>query len=564
MWVVSSPRMKLIAPTLPDYDPLAWEKLPFPERARMVCQAWATQGYGTPLIVFLAYGLKVAAYVGVWLAICAWTPSLGPIAEIDHWLLEPLAFQKAIVWSLMFEVLGLGCGSGPLTGRYMPPVGGFTYFLRPGTLKLPVFRALPLLGRARRSWLDVGLYAALLVALALALAAPTIDRAQLLPILVVLPILGLSDRTIFLAARGEHYFVLLLVFAVASTPTQWIAGAMAVHAALWFFAGFSKLNHHFPTVVCVMVSNSPVLGWSWLRRRMYRSYPDDLRPSALATAMAHFGTALELGIPIVLITAGLLGGGGPLLIVGMVLMLALHGFITSNIPMGVPLEWNVLVVYGAFALFWAHPEVTVLDMGPWITALVVAVSVALPVYGNLFPAHVPFLAAMRYYAGNWAMSVWLLRGEDDRKLRERLTMTSPWIYDQLDPFYPRETSVALVGKVMAFRLMHLHGRALGKLLPKAIDPAELPDYQWLDGELIAGMTLGWNFGDGHLHNEQLLDTIREQCELAPGELRCIFVESQPMLRSTLHYRIHDAHDGLVDQGHLDIQDLRDRQPWELG
>ena len=59
---------------------------------------------------------------------------------------EPIAFQKAILWSLLFEGLGLGCGSGPLTGRYFPPVGGFLYFLRPGTTKLPLFEAIPILG----------------------------------------------------------------------------------------------------------------------------------------------------------------------------------------------------------------------------------------------------------------------------------------------------------------------------------------------------------------------------------------------------------------------------------
>jgi hypothetical protein len=36
----------LLYPVPPPYDPLDWVKRPFPERARMVCQAWALQGYG--------------------------------------------------------------------------------------------------------------------------------------------------------------------------------------------------------------------------------------------------------------------------------------------------------------------------------------------------------------------------------------------------------------------------------------------------------------------------------------------------------------------------------------
>ena len=32
------------------------------------------------------------------------------------------------------------------------------------------------------------------------------------------------------------------------------------------------------------------------------------------------------------------------LIVGLALMITLHMFITSNVPMGVPIEWNVMVI----------------------------------------------------------------------------------------------------------------------------------------------------------------------------------------------------------------------------
>lgn len=37
-------------------------------------------------------------------------------------------------------------------------------------------------------------------------------------------------------------------------------------------------------------------------------------------------------------------------VVAIVMMLALHAYISSNVPMGVPIEWNVAVVYGAFAI----------------------------------------------------------------------------------------------------------------------------------------------------------------------------------------------------------------------
>jgi hypothetical protein len=431
-------------------------------------------------------------------------------------------------------------------------MGGFLHFLRPGTTKLPVFPRLPLLGGTRRSWVDFGLYLALLVLVFRALVAPSLDAGLLVPIVVLVPVIGLADRTIFLALRAEHYFTTLVCFAVAG---NWIAGAKAVQIALWFWAGFSKLNHHFPTVVCVMTSNSPVLGFAWLRRRMYRSYPDDLRPSRLAVAMSHAGTALELSVPIIL----LLSPGGPSLVLGIVLMLLLHTFITSNVPLGVPIEWNVMVVYGAFALFWRHPEVTVLDVGsPALAAFLAVMLIGVPLLGNLAPGRLSFLLAMRFYAGNWPYGVWLFRGDSYRKL-DRLTKAAPWIYDQLDRFYDRSTAVGLVGKVMGFRLMHLQGRALSVLIPKAVD--RLEDYEYVDGELVAGLVLGWNFGDGHLHDERLLAAVQAQCGFEEGELRCIFVEAQPLGRRTLHWRIADAKSGLREEGRVDVAVLRARQPW---
>jgi hypothetical protein len=503
--------------------------------------------------VYVIYGIKVWFYVQIWILFCRCSPSLGGLLSIGKWWLEPLAFQKAILWSMLFEGLGFGCGSGPLTGRYFPPLGGFLYFLRPGATKQPLFPALPIVGGIRRTWLDMALYLALVVALVRALVAPEIDAQILLPVALLVPILGICDRTVFLALRAEHYWTTTICFVAAG---NWVAGAKAVQLALWFWAGFSKLNHHFPNVVCVMTSNSPFTPFAALRTRMYRHYPDDLRPSSLAVTMGHLGTALELAVPTVL----LLSPGGWSLYLGIGLMLLLHAYVMSNMPMGVPIEWNVMVVYGAFALFWAHPEASVWSIDSWPLACFLGVMlIALPIVGNLLPRWVSFLVSMRYYAGNWPFGVWLFQGDSYRKL-DRLTKSAPWIYDQLERFYDRRTAVGLVSKVMAFRAMHLHGRALGLLLPRAAERPE--DYEYLDGELVAGMVLGWNFGDGHLHHERLLDAVQQQCQFAEGELRTIFVESQPLGRGTLQFRIHDANRGLLEQGSLDVRALRHRQPWE--
>jgi Transmembrane protein of unknown function (DUF3556) len=548
--------MAFLAPTLPPYDPIAWRTKPFHERARLVCEAWAMQGYGSPFSIYLVYLLKIAGYIGGFVYFCGQSPSLGGLGSIASWWLAPLAFEKAVLWSALFEVLGLGCGSGPLTARYVPPVGGFLYFLRPGTTRLPLFPKLPLFGGYTRTVFDVLLYLALVVILVWTLLAPLPGPPQFILLALLLPFLGLRDKTIFLAARAEHYWVTIVCFAFA---TDWIPGAKAVTLALWFWAGFSKLNHHFPTVVCVMTSNGPFTRFPWIRRQVYKNYPSDLRPSTLANFMAHAGTAFEFGVPIAFLLTPL--GTPP--VVAMGLMLCLHLYITSNVPMGVPLEWNVMVVYSAFALFWAHPSASLLSIGPpWLAVFLVGMLVLLPLLGNLFPRSISFLCSMRYYAGNWAYSVWLFRG-DSRKKLSRLTTSAGWVDDQLGRLYDNATTQAILGKVMGFRMMHLHGRALPILVPKAIaNDLALEDYEWADGEVVAGHVLGWNFGDGHLHDEDLLRAVQEKCGFEEGELRCIFVESQPLFQSTLSYRIRDAKSGQLDSGKLSIQDLRSRQPWE--
>ena len=55
-----------LKPTPPPFDPIEWLDKPFAEKARLVCQAWAMQGYGAPIIVYLAYLVKIALYVLGW------------------------------------------------------------------------------------------------------------------------------------------------------------------------------------------------------------------------------------------------------------------------------------------------------------------------------------------------------------------------------------------------------------------------------------------------------------------------------------------------------------------
>ena len=168
--------------------------------------------------------------------------------------------------------------SGPLGFHIWPPFTTFLHFLRPGTTKLAPFPNLPLFGGTTRTWFDVALYAAFLASLLRALMAPAIGPAQLVPIVVLLPLCGLADKTIVLAARVEHHFAMIVCFLLAG---NFIAACKAVQLAIWFWAGVSKLTVAFGYVVPIMTVNNPLLRSPSLRRRMFVSYPDDLTPSRL-------------------------------------------------------------------------------------------------------------------------------------------------------------------------------------------------------------------------------------------------------------------------------------------
>jgi hypothetical protein len=549
-----------VNPDLPPYDPDRLLAAPFPERVRLVCRTWASQVHATPISVMALYWAKyLFVYIGGWAVFQSFNANYPGFASPLAWAFTGTAFQKAVVWSIFYELTGMGCGWGPMNGRFKPMFGGFRHFLRPGTTKLPPIPGLPGAGGVQRSWVDAALYAANQLSLLYALVQPELTPALLLPSIVLIPLMGLRDKTLFLAARAEHYYVALVCITAAMAGGPWISFCKLVWCFIWFWAATSKLNHHFPSVIQVMMNNGPFFP-TFIKKKLFVSYPDDLRASSLAAFMARMGTATEYAIPLVL-AANL----GPWVTWPMlVLMTSFHGFIAINNPSGMPIEWNILMIYGGYALFGFHQDVSILATGqmPLLLAAVLISMFVIPLYGNLVPSRVSFLVAMRYYAGNWAYNVWLFRKDAIHKLG-KLEKNADTTRVQLGRMLPDpamvETALAMS---LAHRFMHLEGRPLLEALPRTVD--RIDDYEWIDGEMVAGMILGWNFGDGHLNDQSLLDAIQPQCGFAPGELRVLMVESQPLFGPTMEWKIVDAADGVLERGKTEIEPMRAVQPYPTG
>ena len=544
--------MGLLDPAPPPFEVAEWRRLPHLQRIKPLAQDWALNGFGTPVAVYFLYVFKVLAYTGLGALLIFATSGWPP------WT-APIVFEKAVVWTMLWEVLGLGAGSLPLTLRFSPMVGGFLYWLRPGTTRLPPWPTrVPGTRGTTRTWLDVALYGALLAAMVFLLLSggERLDPAAVGAMLAILAALGLRDKVPFLAARAEIYGTLAIVFLFPLTNL--VIAAQLVFFCIWWGAASSKLNRHFPFVVTVMISNTPWNRSRAMKRRLYTRHPEDLLPSRMGAAVAHLGTVMEFTLPLLLI----LTSGGIVQTLAVAGMVIFHAHILSTFPLAVPLEWNVFMIFGVLFLFGHYGSVpfsTIDD--PLLLVILALVCIGLPVLGNLRPDLVSFLPSMRYYAGNWATSQWLFRRDtgSEAKLDRDLVKAAPTVGVQLEKFYEPELIDVLLYKGLAFRSMHSHGRALNGLTARAVEDIE--DYDVREGELVAGVVLGYNFGDGHFHDQRLLAAVQEKCHFAPGEVRVVTLESQPAQVQRQRYRIWDAAEGLVEEGYVDVAEMAKRQPW---
>jgi hypothetical protein len=558
--------MSFLSPAPPPFELEEWKAKPHLTRLKPLVQDWGVSGFGSPTFVYFLYAIKLVVYVAGALLVISLTPGLGGVGDIGDWWTEPIVFQKLAAWTLLWEILGLGAGSMPLSFRFMPPIGGPLYWLRTGTVRLPPWPdKIPLTKGSARTPIDVLLYAGVLGSAVFLLAASGVDAAgtsagKLPPAGIAvlfgfLALLGLRDKVSFLGSRPEIYCTLL---AVGLFPIdQWIVAWQFIFLFIWWGAASSKLNSHFPFVVSTMMSNAPLIPRE-LKRRLWRDHPDDMRPSRLAAGIAHFGTVQEFFWPLLLISVD----NDTVRTIAIVGMIVFHLNITSMFPLAVPLEWNLFMIYGLLFLFGHHGDVPLSSLDdPLLIAFLAFPLIVFPVLGGLRPDKISFLVSLRYYAGNWATTAWLFRKNSgaEEKLDAGVKKPARIIIEQVGEIYDRETASFLLNKGLSFRAMHTHGRALNALLPHAVDDVE--EYDVREGELISNIVNGWNFGDGHFHGAQLLEAVQERCGFEPGEVRVIALESESTASGRQRYQIWDPVEGLLEEGSVAVEDMCARQPW---
>ncbi|MCV7093356.1 DUF3556 domain-containing protein [Mycobacterium interjectum] len=571
--------MGFTQPVLAAVDPDTFLQKPLTERMRILTLDWGERGFGSPKMVHTIYVVKLVVFFAIGgITVATATSGLPAFWHVSEWWNQPIVYQKVILWTVLLEAIGVAGSWGPLAGKVKPMTGGILFWARPGTIRLRPWKWVPFTGGDRRTWFDIGVYLALLASLAVALLSPgvhsdslskalphnvsgLIDPALLLAPIALLVLIGLRDKTIFLAARGEQYLPVMVVFAVLpySNFTNMIVALKMVIVLVWVGAGFSKFGKHFANVIPPMVSNT-IFAPKSVRRAHYRQFGRDMRPSQLADFMAHVnGTTVEVIAPLTLFFST----NRWLTLAAALLMVGFHLFIISTFPLAVPLEWNVVFAYSAVFLFLGFPNwngYAPWNMtSPWL-ALVIAVGLLFyPVLGNLRPDKVSFLPAMRQYAGNWASALWAFAPGAERKLN-RVTRTAS---NQIDQFvaagYEPTWAEITLQKTIAWRSMHSQGRGLFSLLLTHLPDVDTRTVR--EGEFVCNSLIGFNFGDGHLHNEDLIKAMQSEAAFEPGECVIAWVESEAFGSGVQHYQLIDAALGVIERGTWKVADAVAEQPW---
>jgi Transmembrane protein of unknown function (DUF3556) len=511
---------------------------------------------------------------GAWIA--TWTSGVGPVWHVAGWWNEPIVYQKAVVWTMLLETIGIAGSWGPLAGKFKPMTGGIRYWVRPGTIRLRPWKAVPGTNGDTRTVLDVLLYLGFVGVLATLMVMPGRPSASLRGVLpdntsgllsptlclvavALLVLCGLRDKTIFLAARGEQYGPALVFFGTLGFVDMIVAAKLLI-VTVWVGAGVSKMGRHFSNVVPPMMSNSPIVPFRALKRAHYRDFPRDLRPSKLAGVLAHVGgTLVEIVTPLVL----LFSTSRTLTLLAVALMVIFHFFIVGAFPLAVPQEWNLQFAYTTIFLFAGFPARSGYGVGDMSsTALTLAILAGLvffPILGNLRPDLVSFLPSMRQYAGNWASATWAFAPGAEAKL-DRLPRVAGNQIDQLQALgYPQPVAEVTMQQTIAARSMHSQGRGLFSLLLKHIP--EVDHWTIREAEFACNSVIGFNFGEGHLHNEDLLKAIQTRCGFEPGEFFVMWVESQPIHQKTQAYKVIDVATGVLERGTWKVADAVNEQPW---
>ena len=109
---------------------------------------------------------------------------------------------------------------------------------------------------------------------------------------------------------------------------------------------------------------------------------------------------------------------------------------------------------------------------------------------------------------------------------------------------------------IAWRSMHSQGRGLFSVLLKHLPDIDTRTVR--EAEFVCNSLIGFNFGDGHLHNEDLINAVQDEARVRARRAVVVWVESQAIHSKVQHYKVIDAALGVIERGTWKVADAVER------
>ena len=214
-------------------------------------------------------------------------------------------------------------------------------------------------------------------------------------------------------------------------------------------------------------------------------------------------------------------------------MIVFHLNILLAFPMGVPLEWNVFMIFGVLWLFVAHAQLGLSSVTDPVPLAVLFVLIAgTVVIGTCTRARFPSCPACATTPAIGTPPC----GVSSRPS----TKSSAWVRARL-AHVPHTTRAAVQDqrgnpgsdspRIRIPGNEHRRARAVHPGAPGAGQDTTRTTTTCARVKSSARWFSGWNFGDGHMHNECLIEALQERCGFEPGDVRVVILDAQPISNS---------------------------------
>src|ERR1700728_183102 len=146
----------------PPVDPPTFVRQPYLERMQTLSRHCVDYCFGGPKITAVIYLVKLVVFFAFGgILVGTLTSHMNPFHP-SVWFDQPVFYEKAVLWTVLLECLGVAGSWGPLAGHFAPMTGGFKHYARPRTIRLPPWPdAVPFTAGDERTPGDALLYVAL-------------------------------------------------------------------------------------------------------------------------------------------------------------------------------------------------------------------------------------------------------------------------------------------------------------------------------------------------------------------------------------------------------------------